>query len=182
MRMTPLPLIATTLLVAAAAATAAPNPCSDGNCTVTPPNAWAKVRAGLGTSVPLAFPRATQGAVLQRLTLSTAADPSSDPDVDSGDATLSCPLAEVAGTYRTRSGGQAHLIIGASELTSPGCAPTAVVGYRCARGRLAGARGTVLSCRGPRGRHGLAWSGPSWGYWLDAPSGFPLAAMAASTR
>jgi len=178
------PLLLLGGLAAAGIATSAPNPCASGNCTVTPPNAWAKVFPGLRTSVPLAYPRATQGAVLRTVRLHTPPETPYDPAIDQGEALTTCDSAEVTAVYRTPSGGRVTLTIGLSENTSPGCGPSGLAGYRCAGGRLAVARGagTTLSCRGANGRRALLWSGPSWGYWLDAPAGFPITAMANSTR
>ena len=175
-------LVGAVCLATAASAMAAANPCADGNCTGTPPHAWAKLRPGLGTATRLAYPRATQGAALRRITLETPPASSSDPAIDQGEPTVTCASPDITASYRTSNGDTVHLLIGASENVSPGCGAGSVVGYRCATGHLRGATGVVLSCRGPRGRHALSWSGPSWGYWLDAPAGFPLTAMALSTR
>ena len=182
-RVTIVSLAAVAGLAAVVSAVAAPNPCADGNCTVTPPHAWAKVRPALG-SVPLAYPRATQGAVLRTVRLHTPPETPYDPAIDQGEALTTCDSAEVTAVYRTPSGGRVTLTIGLSENTSPGCGPSGLAGYRCAGGRLAVAKGagTTLSCRGANGRRALLWSGPSWGYWLDAPAGFPITAMANSTR
>ena len=182
MRMRALPLIATAALVLAPGASAAPNPCASGNCSVTPPNAWAKVRAGLGTSTPLAYPRATQGAVLRTVRLVTQPEQPYDPTNDFGEPITTCGGSELRATYRTPGGRKVGLIIGTSENTSPGCGVGSAAGYRCTTGHLSRVTGVVLTCRGPHGRRGLSWSGPSWGYWLDAPARFPIAAMAQSTR
>jgi hypothetical protein len=182
MRTAFLPLLLLGGLAAAGIATSAPNPCASGNCTVTPPNAWAKVFPGLRTSVPLAYPRATQGAVLRTVRLSTPQEQPYDPQTDPGGDGIECGGAEITAVYRTPSGGRVTLTIGASENTSPGCGPSAPVGDHCATSRLAVAKGVTLSCHGAKGRRALLWSGPSWGYRLDAPAGFRITAMANSTR
>ena len=184
MRVTTCLLIVTggIVLAASAMAAAAAGPCASGNCTVTPPSAWAQLRPGLGTSVPVAYPRATQGAVLRTVTLATPPELPYDPEVDQGEPIITCAAPDITASYRTPAGGSVRLEIGASENTSPGCGAGTAVGYRCASGHLQGVTGVVLACRGPRGRRALSWSGPSWGYWLEAPAGFPITTMALSTR
>ena len=178
-----LPLVAVAGLAIAATAASAPNPCADGNCTVRPPYAWSAVSSsvGGGTGLRLAYPRRTQGAVLRQLTLDTPPAPSDDPAVDQGEPIFSCATPTVTGLYAAPGGGTVTLVIGGSAVGQQGCEPVPPSNYRCRSGRLAGAT-HVQTCTGPRGRTGIAWSGPSWGYWLAAPSGFDARAMAATTR
>lgn len=180
---TALPLLALVGLTLTATASAAPNPCADGNCTVRPPHAWAQVSSGIGggTGTPLAYPRRTQGAMLRQLTLDTAPAPSDDPAIDQGEPIFSCATPTITGLYGVPGGGTTTLVIGGSAIGQQGCEPVAPANYRCRAGRLAGAT-HVLTCTGPKGRTGIAWSGPSWGYWLAGPVGFPVRAMALSTR
>ena len=160
-------------LLPAATALAGETSCTDGNCTITPPGAWSQ----LSTATPgatIAYPRATQGATLQRIELTTQ-------QPVPGEDTL-CDGHEVStARYRSSKGSVTF-----QQIIAPGadCMEGDPVKFRCATTRISGLS-RVRDCTS------RTWRIMTWGdyrpavggtYTLSGPKAFPLVPMAQSVR
>jgi hypothetical protein len=161
------------LLVPAGMALAGGGDCTDGNCTITPPSAWAQVSSA-APDATITYPRRTQGAVLQRIELTT------QQPVD-GETTLCDGRQEATARYRSSKGSVTF-----QEVISPGedCTEGDPLRFRCTTARLSGL-GRTRDCTSRTWRI-ITWGGYQLGvggtYTLSGPRSFPLVAMARSVR
>lgn len=160
-------------LVPTGMALAGSTDCADANCTITPPSAWVQLRTALPEAT-ITYPRNTEGAVLQRIDLTT------QQPVE-GETTLCDGRQEATARYRSTKGSVTFReIIGAGE----DCFAGDPLRFRCATTRISGL-GRTRDCTSRTWRI-LTWGdyqpGVGGTYTLSGPRTFPLVAMARSVR
>ena len=149
--------------------------CTSGSCSVTPDAAtWAQVAKGVQAG-GVAYPRNAQGAVLQRVNLTTQ-EPVSDSE-----ETLCDGRQEATARYRWRSRSVTF-----SNVTAAGtdCTTGDPLRFRCTTTTITGL-GRTRDCTSSTWRI-ITWGGYVLGvggrYEISGPRSFPVVAMARSVR